>query len=529
MSFLNIKARLAQKSPTADSALSHLHSNDDVRRKISCTSGCDVPQVVVGSPDSQSSDSSSAPYLPGHKQEDCARLFICDRRRAILEKVIDRKLSTHNGFQICDPGKIPPNIFLAEQYADTSSNHWAYRFDFNHWIDQYSIEELCFQNFCSFLDREHGKMEMEGSPGSLDSRRGGNPQNTMLTPPWSGDSRSPTGGPNTVGPTEGNTAYHRLPSSQSANFQEQHAVLDDEASSMMSQLSAGRLERLIKALSLMNPSHIVFRDHSCYPHRPTLLLFWFLKLLPYKISRLTFDGMQSDSRIKLHEVLDMDDLEELNVIQPGQRAAFAVTPELLTKWLKSSSEKLLRLSVTGASEMTPASLANFIREWRATPVPRIFDTITFDAASLSVIDFVHEISGPGRNVEWESDWRPPTPPPSGSLSPMFQSSQNRQFTFKHKKGQARVHYKHVDGLLVFTCISATQGSTLPGLPRAASEQAFTHYRKNSTGNINGNRSLHRITTFNSPLAETQAQPNQDQSQTLKFMDRMFGFLLRSNA
>lgn len=45
----------------------------------------------------------------------------------------------------------------------------------------------------------------------------------------------------------------------------------------LTELSAGRFERLAAQLRNVQPLHVVFNDHSFYQKRPTLLLFWFLK------------------------------------------------------------------------------------------------------------------------------------------------------------------------------------------------------------------------------------------------------------
>uniref|UniRef100_A0A1I7XLI6 F-box domain-containing protein n=1 Tax=Heterorhabditis bacteriophora TaxID=37862 RepID=A0A1I7XLI6_HETBA len=328
---------------------------------------------------------------------------------------------------------------------------------------------VCLQNFCSFLERDHGNMDLD----SVRSRTNGHPQgnsfhNSMLTPPWSGGCRSPPVDTGITGsPPEYGTAYHRLPSSQILNNSQQMTSFDEESQSELLRLSAGRLERLAACLEPIRPLHVVFRDHSCYQHRPALLLFWFLQLVRPSLRRITLDGIQSDTRITLHKVMSMQGIEELTIKQPATRPALCVVHNLFLDWLALPAEKRrkVRIRLTGCKDLTARGLASFLNTWRSTVDACLFDSISIDLRSIRVNDFISEVERPIKECE-ESEWRPPTPPAPYGHGPLRTDNDvtDKKITIKHKKGTAIITTDIVEGYLVLSCSSMQPIRSAPSMP-----------------------------------------------------------------
>ncbi|VDN17331.1 unnamed protein product [Gongylonema pulchrum] len=100
--------------------------------------------------DEMDEESRKAILSEGH-----ARLFICDRRRfviiyfprdnedvayvAILEKFCSLPSCSYTVAELTTPRK---SVFLADCFAHTAFNSWAYRFDVSQWIRNFDIVEV---------------------------------------------------------------------------------------------------------------------------------------------------------------------------------------------------------------------------------------------------------------------------------------------------------------------------------------------------------------------------------------------------
>ncbi|VDM64279.1 unnamed protein product [Angiostrongylus costaricensis] len=428
---------------------------------------------------------------------------------------------------------------MEDQFVDQTQSSWAFTFDFTTWAEKHHVVEVCLQNFCSFLDREHTRMEFFGTNGNPDGSLHGNSLNTtlasdfILTPPWSGgvSGKSPpvdTVCPGGVKSEQRGYAYYQLPSARALmNHTPPLTAMDDETITELANLSAGRLERLAQALKVINPLHIVFRDHSLYSCRPTLLLIWFLKLAFVKNSdhrvggppvlrltflgfqsitlfvgcqasdsrfprqlkpsmrRVTFDGIQAHHLIPLHKVLDISGIDELNVKQPQFSPAICVSHRLLLNWLALPVQhrRKLRMRLLGCRTMTARGLAVFVQAWKTTVEPCLFDQISIDLRSVPVYDFLAEMETPTKDLDEPEDWRPPTPPAAAyGHGPMAAVSRwnDCKLSVKHRKGNATINMMVTEGFLVLKCSpnparsnhSTTGISRRNGLQRPSSVQCF---------------------------------------------------------
>uniref|UniRef100_A0A0K0CTG1 F-box domain-containing protein n=1 Tax=Angiostrongylus cantonensis TaxID=6313 RepID=A0A0K0CTG1_ANGCA len=543
-------------------------------------------------------------------------IFIVDRRRAILEKILvgseppkmtatrsERShiavsgpsvlvKSSHNS-ETSDILSIPPEtttLFMEDQFVDQTQSSWAFTFDFTTWAEKHHVVEVCLQNFCSFLDREHIRMEFFGTNGNPDGSLHGNSLNTtlasdfhcvvnLLTPPWSGgvSGKSPPVDavcPGAVKSEQRGYAYYQLPSARALmNHTPPLTTMDDETITELTNLSAGRLERLAQALKAINPLHIVFRDHSLYSCRPTLLLIWFLKLLKPSLRRVTFDGIQAHHLIPLHKILDISGIDELNVKQPQFSPAICVSHRLLLNWLALPIQhrRKLRMRLLGCRTMTARGLAVFVQAWKATVEPCLFDQISIDLRSVPVYDFLAEMETPTKDLDeiplqeinigdkipgcpqffflgtnnhlggkslrrvmmdiillQPEDWRPPTPPAAAyGHGPMAAVSRwnDCKLSVKHRKGNSTINMMVTEGFLVLKCSSnparsnqSTTGiSRRNGLQRPSSVQCFDSKTKSA--------SLPRQDS-QVPLKRIESDPIH---RCPSVFDKMFGFLLRSNA
>ncbi|VDL78754.1 unnamed protein product [Nippostrongylus brasiliensis] len=349
---------------------------------------------------------------------------------------------------------------MEDQFVDQSNSKWAYTFDFTTWAANHHVVEVCLQNFCSFLDREHPRMEFPGGNGHSEGGSHGNTQHNgpMLTPPWSEGvgGRSPPQDPGSSngGPSDQRGfAYYQLPSARAMmNHSPPLITMDEETLAELHSISGGRLERLASALSVIRPLHIVFRDHSLYTHRPTLLLIWFLKLLEPHVRRVTFDGIQAHHMIPLHKILDLSGIDELIVNQPRFSPAICVSHRVLLNWLELPlpQRRRLRMRLSGCRTMTARGLAVFVQAWKATQEPCLFDQISIDLRSVPVHDFLAEMETPTKDPEefQNEDWRPPTPPAAAyGHGPMAASSRwtNCKLAVKHRRSNVTLNMSVAEG------------------------------------------------------------------------------------
>nr|CDJ90259.1 Cyclin F-box domain containing protein [Haemonchus contortus] len=561
MSFLNLRALRNQKVTTvadlSDEALVKVFQRCDDVTILRCSNVCRRWRALIFMEERK-------PHSLVRRAQNTVGIFIVDRRRAILERMCPgseptKLTATRSECSLLITPSIrtprttrsshndmPPKeqvlpletttVFMEDQFVDQTQASWAFTFDFSSWANKHHVVEVCLQNFCSFLDREHPRMEFPGGNGHSDgNNHGSSPQSgAMLTPPWSGGvaGRSPPG--------EGSTgngvldqrgyAYYQLPSARALMIHNPPlTVMDDETIAELTRLSSGRLERLAKTLSVIRPLHIVFRDHSLYNHRPTLLLIWFLKLLQPSVRRVTFDGIQAHHLIPLHKIFDLSGIDELNVNQPRFSPAICVSHRLLINWLALPAQhrRRLRMRLSGCRTMTARGLAVFVQSWKVTPEPCLFDQISIDLRSVPVYDFLAEMETPTKDPEEPEDWRPPTPPAAAyGHGPMAATSRwtNCKLTVKHRKSNVTLNMCVAEGFIVLRCNApreqrlTPQGSTLcrRNLPRPSSSQCFETKAKSGSLPRYEQSSLKRIDT--EPLHRSPS-----------VFDKMFGFLLRSNA
>ncbi|CAI5451162.1 unnamed protein product [Caenorhabditis angaria] len=340
-----------------------------------------------------------------------ARIFVCDRRRAILEGVssykavrlprydakgqrILKKRTTSTGTNSSEesseervPNKVQNTLpFICEQYADNNQSNWAFQFDFLPWTAKYEIYEIFLRNFCSFFDREQSEMEMNFGNGRTPS------------PPRSGETRS----------------YDKLPSSQSNMAEPPITSLTHKDIEALKEMSLGRVERLAENMKHLRNVHCVFKDSCCYASRPPVTMFWFLTMMRSQVSRITFDRCQASVPVEAHEVLHLANIHRLTVIQPdSMKPAMVIRPKLLINWLHLAEplRKKISIHLTGCKEMTPKGLAAFVAAWKARPTPAIFSQISIDGNSYKYNDFVNELE----LLQHENEREPPISPYSRSF------------------------------------------------------------------------------------------------------------------
>ncbi|CAB3397008.1 unnamed protein product [Caenorhabditis bovis] len=351
-----------------------------------------------------------------------ARIFVCDRRRAILEGVSsftptrfvresEKELSRNSSKETLSPRerkksrtkstsnsessenndkekKEPAIPFISDQYADNSLPNWAFQFNFDEWIANYEVEEVFFKNFCSFFDREKSssEMNMRGSP-ALGTPRAPSPPDScrMLSPP---PSTSKCG--------------------VAINDESMYTRLLPKDIEGLKRLSAGRVERLAKNLEHIRNAHFVFKDFCCYNGRPPALIFWFLSMVRRSMTHLTFDRVQATVPVELHDVLTLANVRRVTVIQPDSKPGIMVRAQFLLMWLRLPDQIRQKISVhlTGCREMTPKGLAAFVTAWKVRPEPAVFNQISIDANSYKFNEFINELE----SLQSKDDLIPPKSP-----------------------------------------------------------------------------------------------------------------------
>ncbi|VDK54189.1 unnamed protein product [Anisakis simplex] len=453
-----------------------------------------------------------------------ARLFICDRRRAILEKFTSPPSCSTSVLELVSTRK---SIFYEDRYAHTTLSNWAYRFDLSDWMQNFDVVEVWLQNFGSFLERDQSSAlflpaNMNSSfdynhsnnvnnvyssskspdaigssavsihslillsvhtyyglttrghvngapPTSATSNNHDAPKDTVVSKakPYSTSSISTSERDHAHNNSNNNTSiigtsstslnlstlipYHLLPSTQQSTTTLNHCdaplILNEEMCFELSGMSGGRFERLAAQLRHIQPLHLVFNDHSFYQRRPTLLLFWFIKLLP-NLRKLTLDCIQGDEQIELHRVLNVDNLDELTIIQPQQKACLLINENILDAFLDSritnnnhsTRKSKFRLRFSGRTQLTAYSVCNFIKKWqnRREVVP--FHSILIDALSIRPSDFVRAAMCVGDVNNYNNEVY-------GNEVPVLNM---KHLVFRHRKFDVRIKYKYEDGYLMFT-------------------------------------------------------------------------------
>lgn len=258
--------------------------------------------------------------------------------------------------------------FLSDQYTDTTDPNWAFAFHFDEWLQEYDVNDVFFKNFCSFLERE--KIEDPMSPSSY----------------------------------KGRTAYYENQLIQDKTTAMsladcQIVRLNPTAELEMRNQSAGRIERLADRLSKIRNAHFIFKDSVCYGARPPVTFFYFLSMMRRNTRALTFDNVQAASTIELHEVLNLSNLNRLTVIQPQQHQTIMVRDQLLINWMKLPDQIRKRISVhlVGCHEFRPQNLYNVVQEWLGLAKPVVFKQISIDGGSykynefMNIIEHLHDI------------------------------------------------------------------------------------------------------------------------------------------
>ncbi|CAD6197093.1 unnamed protein product [Caenorhabditis auriculariae] len=357
------------------------------------------------------------------------RIFICDRRRAILEKIPtpvvsrlhrtsetmsrtssintmssghsnylekvqrkhnssemqgDRKEDWEQVFKLASStrSEVKSTSFLADQYTDIKDSNWAFKFDFKPWVSNYEITEVFFKNFCSFLDRESTQMEMDFGPGVNSPRTSESisgkavSPSTAISPQVSMEPR----------------AYDRLPSNQSTSDM-MFTKMDAQSEEGLRSISAGRLEHLAKILEPIRPLHLMFRDYCCYQNRPPILVFWFIKMARHRLHRLTLHNLQAVTPVDAHDVISLANIEIFNVVQPESHPNVLIKGTLLLNWLRLplNERKKISINLTGCRELSAPGIAAFVMAWKSTAEPAIFTQFSLDGDSFRFHEIFVEI------------------------------------------------------------------------------------------------------------------------------------------
>ncbi|VDK65963.1 unnamed protein product [Onchocerca ochengi] len=97
-------------------------------------------RIVIDKMDKESRDT-----ILGEGQ---ARLYICDRRRAILEKFSSLPSCSNSVTELITARK---SVFHADCYAHTALNNWTYRFDMTEWTRNFDIIEMKQKGMCELF------------------------------------------------------------------------------------------------------------------------------------------------------------------------------------------------------------------------------------------------------------------------------------------------------------------------------------------------------------------------------------------
>uniref|UniRef100_A0A8R1HTH2 F-box domain-containing protein n=1 Tax=Caenorhabditis japonica TaxID=281687 RepID=A0A8R1HTH2_CAEJA len=322
---------------------------------IASTSSCSSLEA-----DSNSSSKTKTKRMQTSRQKEQERN---QRQRNISDRSKSSSTST-------DSSDSKTTSFISDQYTDTNDPNWAFAFDFESWLQEYEINDIHFKNFCSFLERE--KIDDPMSPSSY----------------------------------KGRTAYYestwkneRFPP---ATFEESPIVTLKGADIAEVKLqSAGRIERLAERLSYIRRAHYTFKDSVCYGARPALTIFYFLELMRKNVRGVTFDNVQAATKVELHDVLSMANLQRLTVVQPENRPGVLVRANLFIRWmnLPDSERKRISVHLVGCREFAPREVFKMVQAWLSKPRPPIFKQIALDGNSYKYNDFVDILEALQNSVE----------------------------------------------------------------------------------------------------------------------------------
>ncbi|TKR87602.1 hypothetical protein L596_011975 [Steinernema carpocapsae] len=364
-----------------------------------------------------------------------------------------------------------------DQYAHQGLPGWSYKFDFGLWTSRFDIDEVWLENFGSFLERSTACQSDQGPMYQTYDSDSGSARNPFPTPPHSQEAlkvspranavaaavagaNRPVSPPTPIvqnpqqhqGPfavtSSQSVPYNMLPSTQVAQVSDANEIqklfLDDQICAEMARISGGRFERLIQQLKDISPLHLTFQDHSLYPRRPTMLLFWFLKQLKANLRKVTFDNVQGEQRVKLENVLDVSNIDELNIVQPPKKVAIEVDAETLNAFVESrqhsDNQRPIRLRICGKTGLTAAGLLNFIKKWQSQSKLVKLELIQIDTASISLNDWLEEVQKESAK--------------NSKLSKCTTDMDrvNKVLCFRHIKTMTRLRYTYEDGYLKFSFV-----------------------------------------------------------------------------
>lgn len=392
-----------------------------------------------------------------------ARLMICDRRRAILEKIISPPCCS---YAISDLVGVRNAVYYQDTFAPSTITAHAFKFDFSYWTPYFDITEVWLTNFGSFLERDqtpHVNSPLFASGGA--STKGGShkPGSYGATPPIDTTSsryarvqthRSEGSTINPMISTTTVSAYNLLPSSQKASMESLDGVaeLTKEMCDELKGISAGRFERLAEVFRHIQPLNIIFNDQSFYQKRPTLLLFWFLQMLP-NVRKLTFDNIQGVQSVELHKVISVKGLDELTIKQPKEKVCIITNEALLLSFLEveRKDRRRFRLRFEGKEATTISALLKFIKKWQTKSDIIPFYTVLVDALAVNPADFVRAATEP-------EDYN------NNQVSDKKQEAIlcKRQLTFCHRRSKNySIKYKYEDGYLMFYYCDAKNPPKFP--------------------------------------------------------------------
>ncbi|VDD92159.1 unnamed protein product [Enterobius vermicularis] len=392
-----------------------------------------------------------------------ARLMICDRRRAILEKITAPPCCS---YVISEIVGVRSAVYYEDTFAPSTMTEHAFKFDFDYWTPYFDITEVWLTNFGSFLERDqtpHVNSPLFASGGA--SAKGGFHKTGSYgaTPPIDTTGARYTrtqlhrSEGSTINPTVNTTtvkAYNLLPSSQKPSLESLVGVaeLTADMCKELEGISAGRFERLAEVFKDIQPLNIIFNDQSFYQKRPTLLLFWFLQMLP-NVRKLTFDNIQGVQSVELHKVISVKGIDELTIKQPKEKACILVDDALLLSFLEveRKDRRKFRLRFEGKDATTIGGLLKFIKKWQSKSDIIPFYTILVDALAVNPADFVRAAIEP-------EDYN------NNQVNNKKQEAIlcKRQLMFRHRRSKNHsIKYKYEDGYLMFYYCDAKNPPKLP--------------------------------------------------------------------
>lgn len=128
---------------------------------------------------------------------------------------------------------------------------------------------------------------------------------------------------------------------------EQPPLLDTPNMDFMRELSGGRLERLIGRLAALPYHSLVLIDHISYVRRPTIILFYFIRLMKGKVRNLRLQNIQAEQPISLHDNIDLTNLDSLAVLQSSKDPAWREDSivSIMDKWLDTPIDEKRNISL----------------------------------------------------------------------------------------------------------------------------------------------------------------------------------------